>query len=132
MFGMIAFLSYGFFWWSFALVNMLPTMGYSAKSDDMGLAFYLFIWGIFSLCMFIATFKKSPWALVFVFFTVVVLFELLAIFHWTKDKGWEKAGGIEGIICGLSAIYTAFGEILNATYGRTIIPLGERNVKPKP
>ena len=32
--------------------------------------------------------------------------------------------GYEGILCGLSAIYSAMGQIVNAEYGKTIIPLG--------
>lgn len=80
--------------------------------------------------MFVGTLKKSPWALVFVFFTVVILFFLLAAHNWTENKPLGKAAGIEGIICGLSAIYTAFGEILNEVYGRTIIPLGIRTPAP--
>lgn len=129
MFGMIAFMSYGFFWWSFSFLLIIPKMGYGAAANSEALAWYLFIWGIFTTCMFVATLKRSPWALCFVFFTVIVLFMLLAAHNWTEDPGLLKAAGIEGIICGLSAIYVAFGEILNATYGRTMIPLGVRNVK---
>ena len=129
MFGMIAFISYGFFWWSLVFTLVIPKMGYGAAPDDMSMAFYLFIWGIFSFGMWVATLKKAPIALCFVFFTVWVLFFLLASAHWTKDKKCEQAAGIEGIICGLSAIYVAFGEILNDTYGRIIIPLGLRNQK---
>ena len=32
--------------------------------------------------------------------------------------------GFEGIFCGLSAIYSAAGQIINEEYGKTIIPLG--------
>ena len=32
--------------------------------------------------------------------------------------------GFEGIFCGASAIYSAMGQIVNAEYGKTIIPLG--------
>jgi succinate-acetate transporter protein len=90
------------------------------------MAWYLFIWGIFSFGMFVATLKKSPWIIVFLFFTVVLLFMLLAAENWTESKSTGKAAGIEGIICGLTAIYAAFAEILNEIYGRTILPLGER------
>lgn len=123
---MVAFLSYGLFWISFCTVIMLPETGLIGASDPMSLALYLFIWGIFSLNMFIATLKKAPYSLCFVFFTVVVLFMLLAAHFWSESPGLLKAAGIEGIICGLSAIYVAFGEILNPLYGRTLIPLGER------
>ena len=126
MFGMIAFLSYGLFWISLCSLLILPKMGYGLPANAESMAWYLFIWGVFSTCMFIGTLKKAPYALVWVFFTVVILFFLLAAHYWTESEGLGKAAGIEGIICGLSAIYTAFGEILNETYGRTILPLGLR------
>lgn len=108
---------------------MIAAMGYGAPPNASSLGWYLFIWGIFSTCMFVATLKSSPYALSFVFLTVIVLFMLLAAHYWTLSASLLKAAGIEGIICGLSAIYTAFGEILNATYGRTIIPIGVRHAK---
>lgn len=86
MFGMIAFLSYGFFWWSLVFTVALPTwLGASKATDPTAMGCYMFIWGLFSLCMFIGTLKKSPWALVFVFFTVVVLFWLLAAHFWSEN-----------------------------------------------
>jgi succinate-acetate transporter protein len=131
MFGMIAFLSYGCFWISLCALMMIPKMGYGAAADPESMGWYLFIWGVFSTCMFVGTLKKSPWALVFVFFTVVILFFLLAAHNWTESKSTGKAAGIEGVICGISAIYTAFGEILNEVYGRTILPLGVRTPPKK-
>ena len=32
--------------------------------------------------------------------------------------------GFEGIFCGLSAIYSAVGQIVNGEHGKTILPLG--------
>ena len=124
---MIAFLSYGFFWISFCFMLMLPAMGIATAPDPTGIAWYLFIWGVFSLNMFVATLKKAPYALAILFLTVVILFWLLASYYWTLKPHILKAAGIEGTICGLIAIYTAFGEILNETYGRTILPLGVRS-----
>lgn len=114
LFGMIAFLSYGLFWWSLIILIAFPKMGvFAAATDHAGMAWYLFIWGLFSLCMFVGTIlKRAPWALVWVFFTVVVLFWLLAIRHWAESETVERVAGVEGIVCGLSAIYLAFAQIL--------------------
>ncbi|CDW82288.1 UNKNOWN [Stylonychia lemnae] len=131
MFGMIAFMSYGLFWISLCTLLILPDLGIGKATNPTAMAWYLFIWGCFSTCMFVGTLKSKPWALVFVFFTVVLLFFLLASYNWTLKPDVLKAAGIEGVICGLSAIYTAFGEILNETYGRTIIPLGIRTPPKK-
>jgi succinate-acetate transporter protein len=35
-----------------------------------------------------------------------------------------QIAGYEGIICGFSAIYLAMAEVMNETYGRTILPIG--------
>ncbi len=31
--------------------------------------------------------------------------------------------GIEGVICGLSAVYLAIAEVLNETHGRAVLPI---------
>ena len=31
---------------------------------------------------------------------------------------------LKGIVCGLSTIYSAMGQIVNAEYGKTVIRLG--------
>lgn len=105
---------------------MLPKMNLGKGPNEESIAWYLFIWGMFSIMMFIGTLKSSPWSLVFVFFLVVVLFFLLAAENWTGNINLGKAAGIVGIVCGSSAIYTASGEILNDVYGRTILPLFKR------
>ena len=128
LFGMIAFMSYGFFWWSLIFTLAFPGMGtWAAASDGTALGCYMFIWGVFSTMMFIGTIlKRAPWALTFVFFTVWVLFYLLAAHFWSENKKVLQAAGIEGVICGLSAIYLACAEVLNSVAGRTILPIGPR------
>lgn len=133
LFAMIAFMSYGFFWWSLVFLLVFPKLGWALAPDDIAFGCYLFIWGIFTLIMFVATiFKKAPMMLSFVFFTVVLLFALLAATKWSRAAGkenWEEvevAAGVEGVICGLSAIYMAAAEILNGFAGRTILWIGPR------
>jgi hypothetical protein len=36
----------------------------------------------------------------------------------------KHVAGYEGIICGLSAIYTALAQVLNEVYGKVIAPIG--------
>jgi succinate-acetate transporter protein len=55
------------------------------------------------------------------------LFWMLACkdaFGWTG--AWATLTGYEGIFCGFSAIYVAMAQILNDTYGKVILPLGEK------
>jgi succinate-acetate transporter protein len=38
-------------------------MGYADAPDNQSMAFYCFIWGIFTLGMYVASLKKAPRAL---------------------------------------------------------------------
>jgi len=73
--------------------------------------------------MFIGTLRINR-SLQMVFGTLVILFWLLAIRDWTGDSVVGKIAGWEGIVCGLSAIYGAFAQILNEVYGKVILSLG--------
>ena len=55
---------------------------------------------------------------------MVVLFILLALGDFTGNHTITTVAGVVGIFCGLSAIYSAMGQILNAEYGKTVLPLG--------
>ena len=128
---MTAFLSYGLFWLSFCFMEIFPKIGYGTAPEPMSVALYLFMWGLFTLGMLVGALKQSPWALCFVFFSLVILFNLLAIHFWTGREGVKIAAGVVGIICGLSAIYVGLGDLLNPIYGRSVVPLGERSSKAR-
>jgi succinate-acetate transporter protein len=90
------------------------------------MGWYFFMWGFFTMMMFIGAMKKNC-SLAFVFGSLFILFYLLALRDWGFISGaWI---GYEGIICGLSAIYLAMAEVLNETYGKTILPIGKPIIK---
>ena len=119
-----AFTAYGLFWWSLVLiwVNPFVESGLEAASAA-AMGWYLLLWGIFTLVMFIGTLKHNR-ATQVVFGSLTVLFMLLALGDFTGNHAITTVAGFEGIFCGLSAIYSAMGQILNAEYGKEIIPLG--------
>ena len=119
-----AFTAYGLFWWSLVLiwVNPFAESGIEAASS-VALGFYLLLWGIFTLFMFIGTFKHNIATRV-VFGSLTLLFILLALGDFTGIHVIHTIAGIVGIFCGLSAIYSAMGQILNAEFGKTVLPLG--------
>jgi uncharacterized protein len=126
-FGMTAFLSYGLFWESFAFIlifNSLGLMGFSSAS----LAAYLFIWGLFTLLMFVGTLRLNG-ALMFVFGSLFVLFFLLSAGNAFGNSSVLTIAGYEGVICGLSAMYASIANLLNEVYGRAVLPIFP--VKPK-
>ena len=122
-FGTVAFTSYGFFWISLVLLIVMPRFGLADATDRSGMAAYLFVWGLFSVVMFVATLKMNR-ALMLVFFALTLLFFLLAIADATQSERLTRIAGYEGILCGLGAIYIGAAQTLNEVYGRTVLPIG--------
>ncbi len=122
-FGTVAFLSYGLFWLSLVALIVMPQKGLGEATEKAGMAAYLFIWGLFTLIMFIGSLRINR-ALQVVFATLVVLYVLLAVRDITGNHVIGLIAGYEGIICGFSAIYAALGQIWNEVYGKTVVPLG--------
>ena len=128
-FGVTAFSSYGLFWLTLVGLIIIPNVvpGINAPSST-AMASYLFMWGLFTLLMFISTLKHNN-ALQFVFASLTILFWLLAIGEFTGNTTVTVIAGYEGIICGLSAIYLAMADVINETYGREIVPVGKPLIK---
>jgi succinate-acetate transporter protein len=123
-----AFISYGFFWLSLVALVLMPKIPGVVATTAGALGTYLALWGIFTAFMFLGTFRLSH-ALQFVFGTLTLLFFLLAYGEFTEAAaGFKHFTGIEGIVCGASAMYTGLAQVLNELYGKTVLPLGA----PKP
>ena len=125
-FGLTAFGSFGLFWFTLAFLIIMPTMGWGSAPETPAMVAYLVMWGIFTGVMFIGTLKLNR-ALQVVFASLTILFFLLAIGDGTGSVVITRIAGIEGIFCGLSAIYAALAQVLNSVYGRTVAPLGAVN-----
>lgn len=123
-FGTTAFTSYGFFWLSLVALNILPVTGLGEPAGSLSMAAFLFMWGLFTLFMFIATLRINK-ALQVVFGTLTLLFFLLSIGNLLESTLILTIAGYEGIICGFSAIYAAMAQVINETYGKTVLPIGE-------
>ena len=124
-FGTTAFTSYGLFWLTLVFLIVFPTLGWKQGPSSAFMGWYLFMWGLFTFFMWIGTFGKNR-ALQFVFFSLWILFLLLAVEHWSGSEVIGVAAGYEGIICGFSAIYLAMAEVINESHGKTVLPIGER------
>ncbi|MBC8477255.1 MAG: acetate uptake transporter [Dehalococcoidia bacterium] len=122
-FGLTAFGSFGLFWFTLAFLIIMPAMGWGNAPETPAMVAYLVMWGIFTGVMFIGTLKLNR-ALQVVFASLTILFFLLAIGDGTGSVVVTRIAGIEGIFCGLSAIYAALAQVLNSVYGRTVAPLG--------
>ena len=123
-FAATAFVSYGLFWLSLVALIVMTKLAWGAASNDKAMAAYLFMWGLFTLVMFVGTLRLNR-ALQFVFGWLAVLFFLLAFGDYSAaGPGFKQFTGYEGIVCGFSAIYTGLAQVLNELYGKVILPLG--------
>lgn len=125
-FGATAFTAYGSFWIALVTIWLLPktSTGADLKSDEISMGWFLLMWGIFTAFMFIGTLRLNR-ALQTIFASLTILFLLLAVGDFTGIKTIKIIAGIEGIFCGLSAIYACAAQILNEVYGKTVLPLGK-------
>jgi len=122
-FACTAFTSYGMFWLSLVALLWMPKTSLALPGPASSLSAYLVMWGIFTLVLFVGTLRLNR-ALQLVFFTLTVLFFLLAIGHSTGSATVTKVAGWVGLLCGFSAIYTGLAQVLNEVKGHTVWPIG--------
>ncbi|KAG5487716.1 hypothetical protein LSCM1_08080 [Leishmania martiniquensis] len=126
-FAYVAFTAYGAFWLSLVCIWLLPNTAAGSSlivmaASEYFVGVYLVLWGIFSLFMFMCTFRMNV-AIFLVFLTVTLLFLMLGGANMANNTTALHAAGYEGIICGSLALYLAFAEVLNEVWDRTILPV---------
>jgi hypothetical protein len=126
-FGAVAFCSYGAFWISFFFI--VQSVGKNAPAEVFsGLGLYLWMWGIFTAYMFIASLRTTG-AIALVFLLLAITFIILGIGNsglaGTHDviNGTIKLGGYFGIATAIAAWYASFAAVANSTFGRTLMPV---------
>lgn len=124
-FGQAAFMSYGAFWLLLVFLFLIPktSMGAAFPVNNISMGIFFTLWGVFTLFMWIGTLNGNR-ATQVIFLSLAILFFLLAARQFFDSVFIERIAGFEGIFCGLSAFYTALGEILNEKMGKTVLPLG--------
>ncbi|MCL2208969.1 MAG: acetate uptake transporter [Treponema sp.] len=120
-FGGTAFTAYGLFWWSLCLIWTNPFKEVINPADNVSMGFYLALWGIFTFFMFLGTLSHNTITRT-VFLSLTVLFFLLSAGDFTENHHIKSIAGFVGILCGLSAIYSAMAQVVNGELGRKIFP----------
>jgi len=125
-FGAVAFCSYGAFWISFYFI--VQAAGSVAKTELFsGLGLYLWMWGIFTTYMFVASLRTTG-AIAVVFLLLAITFIVLGIGNsalagtTNVTNGTVKLGGYLGIVTAVAAWYASFAAVVNSTFGRTMMP----------
>jgi succinate-acetate transporter protein len=126
VFGATAFTSYGAFWWWFALLILLGgnhVLDLSAAGSTIGVC--LLLWGVFTLGLWVSTFRLSR-LLFAIFLTLWIAFFLLGGGAVLGNPTLHLLGGWVGLLCGALAMYGSFALVANATYGKEVVPVGNR------
>src|SRR6201996_4387928 len=92
-FGMVAFTSYGLFWWWFALLQWTIGAGWLKAPPPAAGGTVLLCWGLFTLALWIVTLRLNK-VLFSVFLLLVITFFLLAAGDFGMGTG--KLGGYLG------------------------------------
>ena len=124
VFGATAFVSYGSFWVSLALIIIFKTKELIPITEDtvLILAWFLTAWTIFTFYMWIGSFKTNK-ALLVTFTLLLATFILLDIGHFGDPK-FNVIGGFMGVATAIAAWYTSAAGIINTTFGKTVLPIG--------
>lgn len=117
-FGTVAFTLYGVFWLALIAVK-LDVFGAGADGSTMGT--FCLLWGILTLFLFVGT-LKGRLSQKFVFLTLTITFLVLSIADFLGNGTLTQVAGVIGIVCGASAMYTAFAEVIAEQHGKELLP----------
>ncbi|MDQ2837499.1 MAG: acetate uptake transporter [Actinomycetota bacterium] len=122
-FGAVAFSSFGAFWLSFWYLSAhVDLTKASAHNVSHGVGFFLLGWAIFTLYMFVCSFRTTG-AVMAVFGFLFLTFLFLSLGKFNTSTGLTKVGGYLGLITALLAWYASMAGVMNATARRIIMPV---------
>lgn len=127
---MVAFGSFGLFWWSYVFLLLVPAMTIFTTAavavqapGPASFAAYFFMWAILAAGLFLASLINAGRGLQAVLLGVVVLFFLLMVGEITGIATITTIAGYDGILAGLIGVYVAIGSLINGKYGREVLPI---------
>ena len=124
LFASVAFMSYGGFWLSFAVFETFYVSKVPPAEHGHATALFLAPWLIFTIILWIASFKTSM-AFVIGVGLLVLTIAALILGQANTNENWIKIGGWLGLLLALEIFYIAGAELINQMFGRHILPLGE-------
>jgi succinate-acetate transporter protein len=123
-FAAAAFTSYGALWLSYyVLFRLTPTSALSGPSVGV----YWVVWAIFTTYMFLSSLRTTG-AVALTFFCLMVTLWCLgggysSLSGAAVTDGLIKIAGWTGLITAMVAWYTSCAGVMNATFGRTVLPV---------
>jgi succinate-acetate transporter protein len=121
VFGATAFSSYGAFWISLGVFDLLATLKL-VTVPSQGVWLFLLAWTIFTFYMWIGSFGTNK-ALLATFTLLLIAFILLTI-GAAGNAAAHTMGGYVGIATAIVAWYTSAAGVINTVNGRVVLPVG--------
>ena len=122
-FGGMLFTGYGAFWLSLFAIGLFFLKEVPLTQVGHALGLFLYAFGIFTVVMLAASLRTSI-AVVTTLLLLGVTFFVLGAGNYSASSGLIKTGGWIGLAVAAGAFYLALAEVCEASYGRTILPLG--------
>lgn len=124
-FAAIALSSYGGSWISFWALNAFFLKQIPAAEQGAALGLYLAVWDGSTFYLWLASFRVDI-AVNLVLLTLTVAYALLAAGKAGNSIGVYHIGGAFTIATAVIAWYVSAAVVLEKTFGRTLLPVGNR------
>ena len=119
---MLQFMAFAAFWWTWTLNAHAVANGAAATTSGF-MGWFFLLWAVVAFYLWIASFHAGTGRMLFdlgLWLTMLAL----AIAGWSNAEGFRILGGYLGLITALIGGYVSAGELLNESYGHTILPVG--------
>lgn len=123
-FAATGFTSYGAFWIALGILEIFGRqLGIAEEQLPVALAWTFLAWAIFTLYMWLGSWGVNA-ALGVTFTLLLATFILLSAAEFTEATAILRIAGYVGIVTAIAAWYVSAADVLNDTYGRTVLPVG--------
>ena len=119
----VLFTGYGGFWMSLGAIAQWFVKAVPTAQAGHALGLFLYAFGIFTLVMWIASFRTNA-VVVAALGILVAAFFLLAAGNYGAHPTLIEWGGYLGLAAAGCAFYLALSELCDVAYERTIFPVG--------
>lgn len=124
VFGATVFGTYGPFWVIYGFIAQHYAGVLTPSAVPSALALFLAMFAVLTFYFFIASLKTDA-VLAVVFALIFIALVLLAIGNGGGNESLVKLGGWVTLIFAVLAWYHAAGDVIAATFGRTVLPMGK-------
>ena len=123
LFGAVVFGTYGPFWVIFGVLETLYASSIPSSAVNSALALFLAMFAVLTFYFFIAS-LRTDMVLAAIFALIFIGLVLLAIGAGASSTVFTEAGGWVTIAFAVLAWYHAAGDVIAATFGRPVLPVG--------